>query len=181
MDGTLLKAMFLMILFLRITSSALESCSVIRHIVTLRQQNERSMERECVQQPAAILSHVLDHLHPQKGCFLVLCAQNFLWMAGGYAEVRERIAKRFASIEITILPDRAFAADSEIALLIATDPIPHRTCRVVNRRVNDDPVSWSQFEFALTVSLANMPPTFPSMRLKGHCWFQNCQRYGIFL
>jgi hypothetical protein len=104
-----------------------------------------------VQRPAAILSHVLDHLHPQGVLGFVL-PRIFVDGRGAYAEVRERIAKRFASIEITILPDRAFAADSEIALLIATDPIPHRTCRVVNRKVNDDPLSWSQFEAAHSVS-----------------------------
>jgi len=104
-----------------------------------------------VQRPAAILSHVLDHLHPQGVLGFVL-PRIFVNGRGAYAGVRELIAKRFASIEITILPDRAFAADSEIAILIATDPIPHKTCRVVNRKVNDDPLSWSQFEEAHSVS-----------------------------
>jgi hypothetical protein len=71
---------------------------------------------------------------------------------GGYAEVSERLAKRFASIEITILPDRAFEADSEIAVLIASDPIPHKVCRVSYRKVNDDAVSWCEFEQAHQVS-----------------------------
>jgi hypothetical protein len=104
-----------------------------------------------VQRPAAVLSHVLDHLHPQGVLGFVL-PRVFVDGRGAYAEVRERIAKRFASIEITVLPDRAFAADSEIALLIATDPIPHRTCRVVNRKVDDNHLSWSQFETAHSVS-----------------------------
>jgi hypothetical protein len=104
-----------------------------------------------VQRPAAILSHVLDHMHPQGVLGFVL-PRVFVDGRGGYAEVRKLIAKRFASIEITILPDRAFAADSEIAILIATDPIPHRTCRVINRKVNDDPLSWAQFEGAHSVS-----------------------------
>ena len=104
-----------------------------------------------VQRPAAILSHVINHLHPQGVIGFVL-PRIFVDGRGAYAEVRELVAKRFASIEITLLPDRAFDADSEIALLIATDPIPHRTCRVVNRKVNDDPLSWSQFEGAHSVS-----------------------------
>lgn len=104
-----------------------------------------------VQRPAAVLRHVLDHLHPEGVLGFVL-PRNFVDGRGAYAEVRELIAKRFASIEITILPDRAFAADSEIAILIATDPIPHTSCRVVNRKVNDDASSWSQFEESHTVS-----------------------------
>jgi SAM-dependent methyltransferase len=104
-----------------------------------------------VQRPAAILNHVLNHLHPQGVLGFVL-PRNFVDGKGGYAAVRERIAKRFASIEVTLLPDRAFEADSEIAILIATDPIPHKACRVINRKVNDDASSWRQFEEAHQVS-----------------------------
>jgi len=104
-----------------------------------------------IQKPAAILNHVLNHMHPQGVLGFVL-PRVFVDGRGGYAEIREVIARRFASIEITMLPDRAFAADSEIAILIATDPIPHKTCRVINRKVNDDPLSWAQFEEAHSVS-----------------------------
>ena len=64
----------------------------------------------------------------------------------GYAEIRKRLAERFASLQITALPDRAFKADVEVALLIATDPIPHKLCHVVTRKVNDSAEDWRKFE-----------------------------------
>lgn len=98
-----------------------------------------------VQRPAAVMQQVLRHLHP-RGVLGFVMPRVFVDGRGAYATIREQLATRFASIEITLLPDRAFDADSEIALVIATDPIPHRACRVVNRRVNDDAMSWAQFE-----------------------------------
>jgi hypothetical protein len=104
-----------------------------------------------VQRPAAVLDQVLKYLHPEGVLGFVL-PRIFVDGRGAYAEVRERIAKRFAALEITLLPDRAFDADSEIALLIATDPIPHKGCRVINRRVDDGALPWSEFEQSHTVS-----------------------------
>lgn len=105
-----------------------------------------------VQRPAAVLDQVLKHLHPEGVLGFVL-PRNFVDGRGAYAEVRERIAKRFASVEITLLPDRAFPdADSEIAILIATDPIPHKGCRVVNRKVNDGALPWAEFAESHQVS-----------------------------
>lgn len=105
-----------------------------------------------VQRPAAVLDQVLNHLHPEGVLGFVL-PRIFVDGRGAYAEVRERIAKRFASIEVTLLPDRAFDdADSEIAILIATDPIPHKGCRVINRKVNDGALPWAEFEASHKVS-----------------------------
>jgi hypothetical protein len=104
-----------------------------------------------VQRPAALLNYVLNHLHPEGVLGFVL-PRVFVDGRGGYARVRELIAKRFATIAVTLLPDKAFDADSEIALLIATDPIPHRGCRVTNRKVNDDAASWRNFEQSQQVS-----------------------------
>ena len=104
-----------------------------------------------VQRPAAILDHVLNYLH-LEGVLGFVLPRTFVDGRGGYAEVRKRLAKRFASIEITLLPDRAFEADSEIAILIASDPIPHNACRITNRKVNDDAASWCQFEQAHQIS-----------------------------
>jgi predicted RNA methylase len=101
--------------------------------------------KEFVQRPAAILSQALRWLHPQ-GVLGFVMPRTFIDGRGGYSAVREQLANRFATIEITLLPDRAFEADSEIALVIASDPIPHRVCRVVNRKVNDSADAWSQFE-----------------------------------
>ncbi|HMB84095.1 MAG TPA: N-6 DNA methylase [Terriglobales bacterium] len=105
-----------------------------------------------VQRPAAILDQVLNHLHPEGVLGFVL-PRVFVDGRGAYAEVRKRIAERFASIEITLLPDRAFPdADAEIAILIATDPIPHKGCRVINRKVNDGASPWADFEESHKVS-----------------------------
>jgi methylase of polypeptide subunit release factors len=105
-----------------------------------------------VQRPAAVLDQVLKHLHPEGVLGFVL-PRIFVDGRGAYAEVRERIAKRFASVEITLLPDRAFPdADSEIAILIAVDPIPHKGCRVINRKVNDSASSWAEFEESHRIS-----------------------------
>src|SRR5205823_5918640 len=57
-----------------------------------------------------------------------------------------RLAARFASLQITSLPDKAFKADAEIALLIAKDPIPHNTCHVAIRKVHDTAWDWRGFE-----------------------------------
>src|SRR5205814_648415 len=59
---------------------------------------------------------------------------------------RKRLAARFASIDLTVLPDKAFKADVEVALLVAAEPIPHDVCRVSFRRVNDDAAAWTRFE-----------------------------------
>jgi len=105
-----------------------------------------------VQKPAAVLDKVLKHLH-QEGVLGFVLPRNFVDGRGAYAEVREQIAKRFASVEITLLPDRAFdGADSEIAILIAQDPIPHKASYVINRKVNDGALHWSAFEDSHQVS-----------------------------
>ena len=113
--------------------------------------NERS-QSPYVQRPAAVLDQVLKHLHPEGVLGFVL-PRIFVDGRGAYAEIRERIAKRFASVEITVLPDRAFPdADSEIALLIAIDPIPHKALHVISRKVNDNPSAWADFEASHQVS-----------------------------
>jgi hypothetical protein len=105
-----------------------------------------------VQKPAAVLDHVLKHLHPE-GVFGFVLPRIFVDGRGAYAEVRERIAKRFKTVEITLLPDRAFeGADSEIAILIAQDPIPHKASCVINRKVDDGTLPWSAFEQSHQVS-----------------------------
>ncbi|HLM82109.1 MAG TPA: N-6 DNA methylase [Terriglobales bacterium] len=105
-----------------------------------------------VQRPAAVLDQVLKHLHPEGVIGFVL-PRIFVDGRGAYAEIRERIAKRFASVEITLLPDRAFPdADSEIAVLVAVDPIPHKALHVVSRKVNDNPSAWAEFEASHQVS-----------------------------
>lgn len=93
--------------------------------------------------PAELLNRVLDDLHPSGvlGFVLPVVAID----GRSYASVRERLARRFASLEFTVLPDRAFIADTEVALLIATEPIPHDVSRVTYRNVRDDAASWNVF------------------------------------
>jgi len=105
-----------------------------------------------VQRPAAVLNQVLTHLHPEGVLGFVL-PRIFVDGRGAYAEIRECIAKRFASVEITLLPDRAFPdGDSEIALVIAVDPIPHKASHIVTRKVDDNQSAWAEFEASHQVS-----------------------------
>ena len=97
-----------------------------------------------VAKPAELLHLVLEDLHPDGVLGFVL---PFVAVDGqGYKAIRERLARRFASLEWTVLPDRAFEADAEIALLIATEPMPHDVTRVSFRRVDDDASAWERFK-----------------------------------
>ena len=102
--------------------------------------------------PAELLRLVLNDLHPSGVLGFVL---PFVAVDGrAYKPIRQMLAHRFASVELVVLPDRAFKdADSESVLLIATEPIPHDVCRVVFRRVNDDTKAWSRFERQHEVSV----------------------------
>ena len=99
-------------------------------------QERKSYALTSVHRPAELLHRVLDHLHP-SGVLGFVMPRNFI-DGRGYRDVRHKLAGRFGTLEVTWLPDRFFDADSEIALLIATDPIPHDVCRVVSRKVNDN-------------------------------------------
>jgi hypothetical protein len=114
-------------------------------------EDERTLyDGKFVQKPAALLNRVLNDLHPQGVLGFVL-PRRFI-DGGAYADARRRLAERFATLELTVLPDRAFEADSEVVLLVATDPIPHAGCRVTNRRVDDNANAWANFESAHEVS-----------------------------
>lgn len=105
----------------------------------------RRYQPQSVNKPAELLNIVLKYLHPEGVIGFVL-PRNVM-DGRSYSGVRQQLAKRFATIELTVLPDRAFEkADSEVALLIASDPIAHSVCRVTNRKVNDNQTAWQQFE-----------------------------------
>ena len=100
--------------------------------------------------PVELLNRILDDLHPQGIIGFVLPR---LFINGrGYSRLRRRLADRFATLDVTILPDRAFKADVEVVLLVATDPIPHRSCRTITRKVNDTAEDWRKFELWHEVS-----------------------------
>lgn len=106
--------------------------------------DERSLQRYSPKKPVELLNRVLDDLHP-SGVLGFVLPRNFV-DGRGYREVRKRIASRFASVDLTVLPDRAFEdADSEVALLVATEPIPHDVCQIAFRKVNDTAEAWKQF------------------------------------
>lgn len=94
--------------------------------------------------PVALLDRVLDDLH-SSGVIGFVLPRNVV-DGQGYKRIRKRLAERFATLELTVLPDRAFDADSEIGLLIATEPIPHKVCRIVNLKVEDSADAWTRFE-----------------------------------
>jgi hypothetical protein len=100
--------------------------------------------------PVELLDRVLSDLNP-TGILGFVLPRNII-DGQNYKEVRKRLAKRFASLELTALPDRAFEADSETALLVATEPIPHNSCRVVYRSVNDTATAWREFELRHAIS-----------------------------
>lgn len=100
--------------------------------------------------PAELLNRVLNHLHP-KGVLGFVVPRTFI-DGQAYAQTRKQLAKRFASIELTVLPDKVFKADTEVGLLIATEPIPHNACRVKSRKVIDDYDAWRKFELWHEVS-----------------------------
>jgi hypothetical protein len=107
-------------------------------------------ETSSPKKPATLLGRVLDDLHPSGVLGFVL---PFVAVDGrGYADIRKKLAARFASVELTVLPDKAFKANVEVALLVATEPIPHDVCRVSFRRVNDDAAAWSRFDQGHEVS-----------------------------
>jgi hypothetical protein len=107
--------------------------------------DERAIyELSSTKKPVELLNRVLNDLHPDGVLGFVLPR---LFIDGrGYAEIRKRLAKRFATLQVTALPDRAFKADVEVALLVATDPIPHSTCSVTICKVNDTASDWRRFE-----------------------------------
>jgi type I restriction-modification system DNA methylase subunit len=100
--------------------------------------------------PAELLHRVLNDLHPSGVLGFVLPRSAV--DGRGYSPIRRRLAERFANIDITVLPDKAFEADPEVALLVATEPIPHDKSTLGYSRVYDRADSWLRFEHAHEVS-----------------------------
>jgi len=96
------------------------------------------------QKPVELLNRVLDDLHPAGVLGFVM--PRVLVDGRAYSKVRERLVERFESIELLVLPDKVFEADAESCLLVAKEPIPHQTCRIVSRKVQDSQKAWRQFE-----------------------------------
>lgn len=97
-----------------------------------------------IRKPAELLRRVLADLHPAGVIGFVL---PYIAVDGkAYADTRKLLADRFASLELTVLPERSFEdAETDVAILIAKEPIPHVATRVSFRRVNDSEQDWEKF------------------------------------
>jgi hypothetical protein len=114
--------------------------------------SERSRYKtEDVRKPAELLRRVLADLHPAGVLGFVL---PYIAVDGrAYASTRKLLADRFASLELTVLPERSFEdSETDIAILIAKEPIPHTGTRVAFRRVNDNEQDWEKFRRDQSVS-----------------------------
>lgn len=104
-----------------------------------------------IKKPAELLKRVLADLH-KRGVLGFVLPYNAV-DGQSYASTRKLLAERFASLEFTVLPERAFdEAEVDIAVLIATEPIPHRSTRVGFRRVQDSDDAWDRFKREQAVS-----------------------------
>lgn len=125
--------------FLRRSSVVLCNPPFERLTIKDRQQYHATAARK----PAELLNRVLDDLHPTGVIGFVL--PSIAVDGREYAQTRKRLTERFESVELTILPDKAFdESEVEVSILIATDPIPHTSTRVAFRRVNA--ADWDGFQ-----------------------------------
>ncbi|HEX7773962.1 MAG TPA: N-6 DNA methylase, partial [Pyrinomonadaceae bacterium] len=91
-----------------------------------------------------LLNRVLNDL-PEDGV-LGFVMPRALIDGQSYKTIRRRLAERFGTLDVTALPDRAFEnASAETCLLVASEPIPHKTCRVAYRKVSDSAQDWWRF------------------------------------
>ncbi|HKB90246.1 MAG TPA: N-6 DNA methylase [Opitutaceae bacterium] len=119
-----------------------------------------------VRKPAELLRRILADLHPAGVLGFVLPYQAVDGKA--YAETRKMLASRFASLQFTVLPERSFEdAETDVAILIAKDPIPHPTTKVAFRRVNDSEQDWNKFRLDQTVSTSYDEHFTPETARKG--------------
>jgi hypothetical protein len=119
-----------------------------------------------VRKPAELLRRVLADLSSGGVLGFVLPYQAVDGRA--YAETRKLLASRFASLEFTVLPERSFEdAETDVAVLIAKEPIPHSATKVAFRRVNDSEQAWDKFRLDHTVSTSYSENFTPEIARKG--------------
>lgn len=95
--------------------------------------------------PGELIRRVLADLHPNGVLGFVL---PYVFVDGvEYRDTRELLAERFASVDVTVLPEKSFAgAPTDIALVIARDPILHDAVKLSFRKVHDSPEAWRVFQ-----------------------------------
>lgn len=103
----------------------------------------KSYELSSVHKPAELVSRVLRYSHDRAILGLVL-PRVFL-DGRGYAELRKKLAARYANLSIVNLPDNAFAhSDHETVVLLATNPqCGKRSVRIDHSKVSER--KWSSF------------------------------------
>ena len=105
--------------------------------------------------PIELLYRVLKDLHP-SGVLGFVLPLSFV-DGKGSKEIRRQLAERFAVIDVTALPDRAFDdASVEPALLVAKEPIAHNTSKLFFQKVYDSEAAWKSFEFFHDISFASI-------------------------
>jgi hypothetical protein len=119
-----------------------------------------------IRKPAELIRRVLADLHPSGVLGFVL---PYVAVDGReYAKTRKVLAERFASIEITVLPERSFEeAETDIAVLIAKEPIPHSSTKVSFSRVNDSEQDWNKFKRDQSVATRHEEQFTPDSANKG--------------
>jgi hypothetical protein len=119
-----------------------------------------------IRKPAELLRRVLADLHPDGVLGFVL---PYIAVDGkAYASTRKLLAERFGSLELTVLPERSFdEAETDIAILVAKEPIPHAATRVAFRRVNDSEREWERFRHEQSVSTSYEEMFTPDAASKG--------------
>jgi hypothetical protein len=119
-----------------------------------------------VRKPAELLRRVLSDLHP-TGVIGFVLPYNAV-DGKPYAATRKLLTERFASVELTVLPERSFEdSESDIAILIAKEPIPHIGTRVTFRRVYDSEEEWEKFRLDQSVSTTYEEQFSPDTARKG--------------
>lgn len=103
--------------------------------------------------PVELLTRVLKDLHPSGVLGFVL--PRAALDGQSYKGLRKQLTTRFANVDVTSLPDRAFEkASTETCLVIATDPIPHKSSRVTFQQVNDNQNAWWRFALLHEISFS---------------------------
>jgi hypothetical protein len=132
----------------------------------LNEDERLTYEATDVRKPAELLRRILADLPPAGVLGFVL---PYIAVDGKpYAQTRKLLASRFASLEITVLPERSFdEAECDIAVLIAKEPIPHSATKVIFSRVNDSEKDWDKFKQDQSVSASYEQTFSPDIAYKG--------------
>lgn len=117
---------------------------------TFNDEEREEYAGHSIHRPVAILNRVLDSLSA-NGVLGFVLPRVFI-DSPGYKNARERVANRFANVELLTLPDKGWEfADQETVLLIATEPQSKTNrVRLTHRKVREN--GWQDFDWFHKVS-----------------------------